>query len=187
MSRWTMPCACAAVRARAVCRPMSATASRASFFSRRSRTRSGLAVDQLLHHEVAALLGLADLVDRDDVRMIERRGGLGLAQEPRHRRVAVALALGQDLDRDRPVEPQVVGRGRPRPCRRARSACRCGSGRSAVRSSAGRRHARHRRSATVTSVTRILPRKYPRPGVLRSCGEAASGFIDGISLTIGSA
>ena len=38
-------------------------------------------VDELLHDEELAVRRLADLVDGDDVRVVESRGGAGLAQE----------------------------------------------------------------------------------------------------------
>jgi hypothetical protein len=55
-----------------------------------------LPVDQL-HHDVGQARGLADLVDRDDVRVVERRGGpclLGEAAEPGG---VGGEALGQEL------------------------------------------------------------------------------------------
>ena len=65
-----------------------------------------LPLDELLHEEAVPVGGLADLVDDDDVRMVERRRGARLAQE------AVDGALGPILhahhfDGDGTVQPRV--------------------------------------------------------------------------------
>ncbi len=52
---------------------------------------------------------LADLVDRADVRMIERRRRAGLAMEALHRAVVAGEILRQELERDVPAETQVLG------------------------------------------------------------------------------
>ncbi len=72
------------------------------------RSRKRLAVDQLEREERDAA-GFFDRVDRDDIRVIERRGGPRLAIEPLAPvRIARQLA-GQDLERDPPLQPRVVG------------------------------------------------------------------------------
>ena len=75
-SRWTSPCACAW--------PSAAQSWRAIVDRGVDRGRRLLAQraagDQLHHQEEAAGL-LADVVDRDDVRVVERGGGARLAQE----------------------------------------------------------------------------------------------------------
>ena len=58
----------------------------------------------VFHHDVGDALGLADLVDGADVRMVEPRGVLGLAPEPR---LGQRLVAGNDLDRNLPVEHSV--------------------------------------------------------------------------------
>ena len=49
------------------------------------------------------------LVDRDDVRMVDRRGQLGLTEEAVAERVVLGEIDGQELQRDPPLEPQVLG------------------------------------------------------------------------------
>ncbi len=62
-----------------------------------------------LHHDVEQAAGLAEVVDRDDVRMAELRQQLGLAGETfGEARVALALG-GEDLDRDEAVEGFLAG------------------------------------------------------------------------------
>jgi ABC-type hemin transport system ATPase subunit len=75
------------------------------------------AVDELHRDEVDRLTGrsagraerrVADLVDRDNVRMVQRGGRAGLLDEPAHALV-VAHQLGrQDLQRDRAPEHRIV-------------------------------------------------------------------------------
>ena len=63
----------------------------------------------VLHHDVVETVLAGDLVDRDDVRMVERRGGLRLLHEP-----ALTLGVGdglgaQDLDGNEAIETGVPG------------------------------------------------------------------------------
>ena len=67
-----------------------------------------LALQQLHHHELLAGV-LADVVQRADVRMIERRDGARLAEEALHRLRLATRFLGQELDRDLAAQPQVLG------------------------------------------------------------------------------
>ena len=62
--------------------------------------------DQFHDHERPALV-LARVVDRDDVRMIERGGDLGLAKQARSC-VVTERAFGQHLDRDGAAEAQIL-------------------------------------------------------------------------------
>ena len=80
-----------------------------------------LALEQLHHEEVASVL-VADVEERADVRMVERRDRLRLALEALAELRVLGEARGQDLDRDVAVEARVLPRDRPRPCRRRRSA-----------------------------------------------------------------
>ena len=61
------------------------------------------------HRDVQLARDLAGVVDRDDVRVVDRGGQPGLAQEA----LAEALVLRElgreDLQRDRPFEREVVG------------------------------------------------------------------------------
>ena len=57
-----------------------------------------------LHRDVVRPFGFAAVVDRDDVRVRECRGRLGLAAEPLHEELVGRVAVVQDLDRDPPAE-----------------------------------------------------------------------------------
>ncbi len=67
-----------------------------------------LAVHQLHDQEVATLL-LCELVDRADVRVIQRRGRPRLPLEPRQRLGILGQGIGQELERHLPAEDQVLG------------------------------------------------------------------------------
>ena len=107
-SRWTRPFACAASRAFATWLQMASARAGSSAPSAR---RSALQVRSLdeAHREVEAAVDVARVVDRHDVRVLERHGELRLAREA----LAEALVerqLGRhQLQRDRPLQPQVVG------------------------------------------------------------------------------
>ena len=60
------------------------------------------------HRDEEPALGLAGLVDRDDVRVVEARGEPGFLQHPLAEPVVVRQALAQQLQRDRTLEPRVV-------------------------------------------------------------------------------
>ena len=66
----------------------------------------GLALDPL-HDDERRVGVLAEVVDGDDRRVVQRRGGARLAQRFRER--VGALATAQRLDRDHPVEHRVAG------------------------------------------------------------------------------
>ena len=72
MSRCTMPAACAAASACASWAPMRATQSTSAAPPDERGER--LPVDEL-HRQESPVADLADLVDGDDVRVVERRGG----------------------------------------------------------------------------------------------------------------
>ena len=61
------------------------------------------------HRDEEEVVGRPGLVDRDDVRMVDRRGELRLAQEPVTERLVLGEAGGEQLERDPPLEPQVLG------------------------------------------------------------------------------
>ena len=93
---------------------------------RRTRARRSSPVDEP-HREEREAVGLAGGVDRDHVRVLDRRRGARLAQEPLADRV-VLDQLGRDhLQRDDAVEIELAARGRRRPSRRDRRATRSGS------------------------------------------------------------
>ncbi len=62
-----------------------------------------------LHRDVVGVLGVAAVVDRDDVRVVERSGVLGLAAEALDELVVVRVAPVEDLDRDAAAELLVLG------------------------------------------------------------------------------
>ena len=62
-----------------------------------------------LHRDVVGVLGLAAVVDRDDVRMVERGGVLCLAAEPLDELVVVPVAAVEDLDGDPAAELLILG------------------------------------------------------------------------------
>ena len=64
---------------------------------------------QQLEHDVAVLLGAAEVVDGQDVGMRQRGHGLGLALEAREGRGIVGHLRRQDLQRDIAVEARIAG------------------------------------------------------------------------------
>ena len=52
---------------------------------------------------------LVDVVDRADVRVVERRGRLGLASEPLQGDLITEELLGQELERHAASQPRVLG------------------------------------------------------------------------------
>ena len=63
----------------------------------------------VLHRQIEAVLRLSRVVHRNDVRVVELRGGLRLAQEVLERVLALSHLLGEHLERDVPVEDGVAG------------------------------------------------------------------------------
>ncbi len=109
MSRWVIPAAWALASPCPTCVAMSTASAMAS----------APPLDPLLqrlalvvrHHEVQlAVAAFVDLVDRADVRVVERRGRLGLLEEAALRGVVAGQIGRQDLDRHLAVEARVVGR-----------------------------------------------------------------------------
>ncbi len=64
---------------------------------------------EVLHRDVVGALGLAPVVDRDDVRVREAGGVLRLAAEALDERLVVRVAVVQDLDRNPAPELLVLG------------------------------------------------------------------------------
>ena len=107
MSRWMMPASWAAARAAATCTAISTQLPTGS-----GPFPSDLAQrppDHELGGEVVVPVRLADLVDRQDARMVERRCRLRLADETGHPLVVVGELRRQDLERDLTVETPVLG------------------------------------------------------------------------------
>ena len=77
----------------------------------------GAGADQVLerdavkkfHDQKGAAVFLADVVDRADVGMVERRGGLGLAAEALERLTVLRQIFRQELQRDEAAEARVFG------------------------------------------------------------------------------
>ena len=67
-----------------------------------------LSVD-VLHRDVAVAVGLADFVDRADVRVIKTSGGLCLAHETLARGVVCGNRTWQQFQRHSPVQAGVFG------------------------------------------------------------------------------
>ena len=67
-----------------------------------------LALDELHGHEVDAV-GIADLVDRDDVRVVERRRRARLALETAHALLVLGEAHRQQFQRRLAVQRDVLG------------------------------------------------------------------------------
>ena len=63
----------------------------------------------IAHGDEENVLGRPGLVDRDDVRMVDRRGQLRLAQEPVTERLVPGEAHSQQLESDPPLQPQILG------------------------------------------------------------------------------
>ena len=80
----------------------------------------GPALD-VLHGDEVQPVGLTDLVDLHDVRVIDGRSGLRLAHEPPQSFVVRGQFGRQDLQGRSAVQPRVLGQ-RPGPCRQSRAA-----------------------------------------------------------------
>ena len=61
------------------------------------------------HSDEEDVLGRPSLIDRDDVRMIDRRGELRFAQEAVPERLVLGESGSQQLERNPPLEPQILG------------------------------------------------------------------------------
>ena len=61
------------------------------------------------HGDEEEVLGRPSLVDRDDVRMVDRRGQLRLAQEAATERFVLGESGSEQLERNPPLEPQILG------------------------------------------------------------------------------
>jgi hypothetical protein len=61
------------------------------------------------HRDEQRAFGLAGLVDRDDVRVIDRRRRPGLGDEPAPERRVCGQCRGEDLQGHQPAQPLVAG------------------------------------------------------------------------------
>src|SRR3954471_17255727 len=70
--------------------------------------RERLALEKLHHEEIGAVV-MTDIVQRADVRVIQRRNGPRLANEALRRRLAGPGVRSEHLDGDRSLQPCVAG------------------------------------------------------------------------------
>src|SRR5271157_3495548 len=64
---------------------------------------------QKLHGDKGLPVLLANVINRADVRMVQRRRGLGFALKARQRLRIAGHFLGQELERDKAMQPRVLG------------------------------------------------------------------------------
>ena len=106
MSRCTMPAACAASSAAAICRAISTISGVVS--ARRAMCSLRLSPSHALHRDESRPLVFVDLVDRADVGVIETGQRLGFALQAPGGVGVTGQLLGQELQGHRPREPQVL-------------------------------------------------------------------------------
>ena len=108
-SRWTTSCRCAYARPVGNLRGDVGDALRRQHDARVEDLAQRAPVEEL-HRDVRGVPGLADVVDRDDVRMVEAPGGLRFAEEAAL--VRLGLGVGQPeadrLDRDQAVDQRIA-------------------------------------------------------------------------------
>ena len=107
MSRWTMPLACAARERRCGLRGDPQDALLGQLGLAREALGERLALEELHHDERAAVVGVAEVGDVDDVLVADRRRELRLLLEARDDRFALRVLLEQDLDRDALADQRV--------------------------------------------------------------------------------
>ena len=119
-SRWTSPRSWARSSALAtwVSRSIACAADRGPCRNRRPQVGSF----DVAHRDEQVTVGLARLVDRNDVRMVDRRCQFGLGQESLPKGSAGGEGRGQDLQRDLALEAEILAQGTPRPSHRVRAA-----------------------------------------------------------------
>ena len=182
MSRWTMPAAWARGQR---------AGNLAGDLDRRPRARRRCSItrpqrppfDQLLDDVVIAGRRDPDLVDRDDVGMVERRGGAGFAEEAIDRAGAAARPGTILTATERPR--RVSSPGTLRPCRRARATRRSGRARSACPARRPRWWLEVFENGDLGDL-HVARGTAPRPGSPARDRSAGWRFIGGIGCTIGS-
>ena len=173
-SRCTSPAACAAASPRPACDVSSASTSRHGARRSRDPAPQRLALDELHRDEDTRPRCVADVVDRDDVRMGELRERPRLAEQSRLRRRAPRVVddRAHQLHRDLAIELGDRGRRTRRPCHRRRAG---GSPRSDRSSSAGsvRRRRPHAPPGCMRAASIESTRK-PRSSILSSSESSAT-------------
>ena len=107
MSRWMMPAVCAASSASAIWMPTSSSVFEAQrtggepILQRRAL--------QILHDDERSPVLLADVVDRADVRVVQRRRRLRFAREPAQRLGIPRELFGDELERNGTAQPRIFG------------------------------------------------------------------------------
>ena len=105
MSRCRIPAACAAASASAICTAYFRPSATDSLLRASNWASDG--PGDVLHRDEVDTLVLPDVVDRDDVRMIERGGGSGLVDEALSALFADRSVVPEQLDGDGPSEAHV--------------------------------------------------------------------------------
>ncbi len=82
---------------------------RAPLFKREAHSLSKRTAAQQAHDHIAHALKRAIIIDRDDVRMFQSRGGLCLAVEAFQIIRLLCQCRGQDLDRDESIQVKLTG------------------------------------------------------------------------------
>ncbi len=170
-SRWTSPAAWAASSAAAACeiRDDGAVRLQSRFAAQQPLEIGALHVP---HRDVQDAVGLARVVDRDDVRVVEAGGDLGLADEALPERVIIGELGTEDLQRDLAAQPDVLGQVDDRHPTAADHPHHA-MPRELGSRPADRSYAVHGRRGGIGE--RRLPRgRHPLPGVAR-VGRASSG------------
>ena len=106
MSRWTMPCWCAYWSASQMDGTIASASSGASL--RRLQQLPQAHPIHKLHQQVIKAVGLAEVIDGDDVGMVEPRQRLRLARETLGKARVFLLLAGQDFQRHEAVEPRLA-------------------------------------------------------------------------------
>ena len=129
---------------------------------------------QILHHDERSPVLLADVVDRADVWMVERRCGPGFALKAAQRLGITRQIFGDELERHGTAEAANLRLCTRRPSRRRRAFRRCGSARASDRS-ADRRRSRCRRRLRAPASSRAARSiaGAPRNLSARSCAASS--------------
>ena len=107
MSRWMMSAVWAASRASAIWLPSRSTVFEGEWTGGESvPQRRAL---QILHGDERSPVLLADVVDRADVWMVERRGGPGFALKAAQGLAITRQIVGDELERHGTVQPRIFG------------------------------------------------------------------------------
>ena len=107
-SRRTSPATCAASSAAATGAMIASTPDQRQR-ARSAQQRRDVPAGHMPHREIQHPADLADLIDRDDVRVIDRRRRLRLVQEPLPELLIGGQRRRQQLQGHPPVQPLIIG------------------------------------------------------------------------------